>query len=135
MRGIDVIRIVLREYISGNRSCPRAHILRAVLFPVARRPPVGDLGVEIIAFHAFEGLRVPEIMPFAADYAFDYVGGERFTMGDISCAVCLYRYFEMGLEVARPAALMRWYRRIGEREAYRDTVMVDFTELRGRLDY
>lgn len=64
-----------------------------------------------------------------------YLAGERFGIGDISCAVCLYRYFEMGFAVERPENVMRWYRRLAEREAYRDTVMLVFDDLRGRTDY
>lgn len=66
---------------------------------------------------------------------YPYLGGERFTMGDIPAAVSLYRYFEMGYEVAKPAALMQWYERLSDRPAYRETVMTAFDELQGRLDY
>jgi glutathione S-transferase len=56
-------------------------------------------------------------------------------MGDIPCAVCLYRYFNMGLEVERPPHLLDWYRRLGERAAYRATVMLPFDELSGRTQF
>ena len=65
----------------------------------------------------------------------EYLGGDRFSMGDIPCAVCLYRYFEMGLECERPQALMRWYQSLCERPAYRQTIMLPFDELEGRQDY
>ena len=64
-----------------------------------------------------------------------YLGGARFGIGDISCAVCLYRYFEMGFEVPRPGQVMRWYARLSERPAFRETVMTAFDELRGRLEF
>lgn len=64
-----------------------------------------------------------------------YLAGDVFTMGDIPCAVCLYRYFNMGLDVERPVHLLEWYRRLGARPAYCSTVMVPFDELGGRIDY
>lgn len=64
-----------------------------------------------------------------------YLGGERFTMGDIPCAVCLYRYFEMGFDVPRPEHVMQWYARLAERPAFRATIMTPFDELYGRLDF
>jgi glutathione S-transferase len=64
-----------------------------------------------------------------------YLGGKRFGIGDIPCAVCLYRYFEMGFEVPRPEQVLRWYARLAERPAYRATVMTAFDELRGRLEF
>ena len=64
-----------------------------------------------------------------------YLGGDRFTMGDIPCAVCLYRYFNMGLEVEQPVHLLEWYRRLGERSAYRSVVMQPFDELSGRTQF
>ena len=64
-----------------------------------------------------------------------YLGGERFTIGDIPCAVCLYRYFEMGFDVPRPEYVMQWYARLAERPAFRATIMTPFDELYGRLDF
>jgi glutathione S-transferase len=50
-------------------------------------------------------------------------------------ATSLYRYFE--LEIERPSVpnVEAWYRRLQERVAYREHVMVPFGELLGRLDY
>jgi glutathione S-transferase len=47
----------------------------------------------------------------------------------------LFRYF--GLDIERPSLphVQAWYDRLQERQAYRDHVIVPFTELRGRLDY
>ena len=61
--------------------------------------------------------------------------GERLTLADIPAGTALYRYFE--LDIARPALphVEAWYRRLQERPAYREHVMVPFGELRGRLDY
>ena len=64
-----------------------------------------------------------------------FLAGDRFTMGDIPCAVCLFRYFNLGLEVEKPENLLAWYRRLGDRPGYRSTVMVPFHELSGRTNY
>jgi glutathione S-transferase len=64
-----------------------------------------------------------------------YLAGDSFTIGDIPCAVCLYRYFEMGLEVPQPRFVMHWYRRLSRRDAFRKVVMQAFDELKGRVDY
>lgn len=65
----------------------------------------------------------------------NYIAGDSFTMGDISCATCLYRYFEMGLEVERQENILAWYERMTNREAYQQNVMLLFTELRGRQSF
>jgi len=64
-----------------------------------------------------------------------YLAGESFTMGDIPCAVCLYRYFHMGLGVDRPEHVLLWYERLSQRDAFANTIMTPFDELKGRLDY
>ena len=60
---------------------------------------------------------------------------EAFSMGDIPAATSLYRYFEMGLVVEKPAHLMAWYQRLSARRAFRQTIMTDFSELQGREQY
>ena len=64
-----------------------------------------------------------------------YLAGESFTMGDIPCAVYLYRYFEMGLAVDQPEYVMQWYQRLSQRNAFADTIMTSFDELKGRINY
>jgi glutathione S-transferase len=64
-----------------------------------------------------------------------YLAGEHFTMGDIPCAVSLYRYFEMGLDVDQPVHVMQWYRRLSQRSAFKETVMQPFDELKGRIEF
>lgn len=64
-----------------------------------------------------------------------YLAGESFTMGDIPCAVCLYRYFHLGLDVDRPGHVLQWYERLSQRSAFADTIMIPFDELKARLDY
>ncbi len=64
-----------------------------------------------------------------------FLVGDELSLADITCGVCLYRYFEMGLECERPQAVMRWYRQLCRRPAYRATVMTGFAELEGRLEF
>jgi glutathione S-transferase len=62
-----------------------------------------------------------------------YLGGDRFTIGDIPLGASLYRYF--ALEVERPSVprVEAWYARLAARPAYREHVMVD--DLKGRLAF
>jgi len=64
-----------------------------------------------------------------------FLCGNSLTLADIPAGTALYRYFE--LDIARPPVrnVEAWYRRLQERPAYREGVMVPFGELRGRLDY
>jgi glutathione S-transferase len=64
-----------------------------------------------------------------------YLAGDRLTMGDIPAGTSLYRYFS--LDVARPVLphVEAWYRRLKERPAYRQHVMMPFADLLGRLEY
>lgn len=64
-----------------------------------------------------------------------FLAGEAFSMGDIPCAVCLYRYFNMGIEVEQPQYVMQWYQRLAQRDAFEHTVMVAFDELKGRTRF
>ena len=64
-----------------------------------------------------------------------FIAGERLTIGDIATGAQLYRYFE--LEIDRPDLpnVMAWYERLKARPAYRQHVMVPFTDLKGRLAF
>jgi len=66
----------------------------------------------------------------------DYIVGNRFSAADIPAGMTLYRYFGMG-EIKRPSMpnIERWYEKLCERPAYQAHVMLDFEELRGRLDF
>ena len=64
-----------------------------------------------------------------------YLAGETFSLADIACGVCLYRYFEMGLEPDQPPEVMAWYRRLSQREPFRHTIMQPFDELEGRTEF
>jgi glutathione S-transferase len=64
-----------------------------------------------------------------------FLCGDRLSLADIPAGTTLYRYFE--LEIDRPAVphVEAWYRRLQQRAAYREHVMIPFGDLRGRLDY
>jgi glutathione S-transferase len=64
-----------------------------------------------------------------------FLCGNALTLADIPAGTSLYRYFE--LEIDRPTVpnVEAWYRRLQERPAYREHVMVPFSELLCRLDY
>ncbi|KAF0802693.1 glutathione S-transferase [Alcanivorax xiamenensis] len=64
-----------------------------------------------------------------------YLGGDRISLADIPAGTVLYRYFEMGLPVARGPAVMAWYQRLADREPYRQRIQVCFEPLRGKLTY
>ncbi len=65
----------------------------------------------------------------------NYLAGERFSMGDIPPGICLYRYFEMGIDVRKPDKLLNWYQRLAERSAYQRTIMTPFETLFGKQDF
>ena len=64
-----------------------------------------------------------------------FIVGDEFSLADIPIGTTLYRYYT--LDVERPAVpnIERWYRRLQDRPAYREQVMIPFEELRGRLEY
>lgn len=61
--------------------------------------------------------------------------GESLTLADIGFACFLYRYFTLPLERPVLSALKRYYEALSERPAYRTHIMVDYSELSGRLDF
>ena len=65
----------------------------------------------------------------------DFLAGNAFSMGDIPAATYLYRYFEMGVGVEKPARVMAWYQRLSDREAFQQTIMAPFDELKGREQF
>jgi glutathione S-transferase len=58
--------------------------------------------------------------------------GERLSMGDIPVAALLYRFFDMAIDRPSLPALERWYGELGQRPAYRATVMTDYSSLAGK---
>jgi glutathione S-transferase len=64
-----------------------------------------------------------------------YMLGDALTLADIPAATNLYRYFNLDIERPSVPNVEAWYRRLQDRTAYRQHVMVPFQELFGRLDY
>ena len=64
-----------------------------------------------------------------------FLAGNEFTMGDIPAGTTLYRYFGMGVPVAKPTHVWAWYERLQERPPFQGSIMIPFEELRGRLEY
>jgi glutathione S-transferase len=64
-----------------------------------------------------------------------FLCGDNLTLADIPAGTSLYRYFEIDIERPKVPNVEAWYRRLQERPAYREHVMVPFAELYGRLDY
>ena len=64
-----------------------------------------------------------------------FLCGNDLTLADIPAGTSLYRYFEIDIERPSVPNVEAWYRRLQERPAYREHVMVPFSELYGRLEY
>ncbi len=64
-----------------------------------------------------------------------YLAGDALTLADIPSATTLYRYFELDIERPRLPAVEAWYARLCDRLAFRQHIMLDFSDLKGRLDY
>jgi glutathione S-transferase len=64
-----------------------------------------------------------------------FVMGDRLSLADIPIGTSLYRYFELDIDRPEMPQVNAWYRRLQQRPAYREHVMIPFGELRGRLDY
>lgn len=62
-----------------------------------------------------------------------WLGGDDFGLADIPAGTAMFRYF--GLDIPRPEVprLEDWYRRLQDRPAYREHVMIPFGHLKGRL--
>ena len=64
-----------------------------------------------------------------------YLAGDSFTMGDIPCATGLYRYLTMGLDVEQPPHVLAWYKRLSQRKAFQQCIVVPYDELKGRIQF
>ncbi|SDM07170.1 Glutathione S-transferase [Modicisalibacter muralis] len=56
-----------------------------------------------------------------------YLSGDQFGMGDIPLGCYAYGWFEMPIEHPKLPNLEAWYRRLAERPAYRQHVMIPLT--------
>jgi glutathione S-transferase len=64
-----------------------------------------------------------------------YIATDEFTLADIPTGVHFFRYYTMGTEILSVPHVESWYRRLTERAAYREHVMISYEELRGRLTF
>jgi glutathione S-transferase len=64
-----------------------------------------------------------------------YVAGDALSIADIASGVHLYRYYTMGTPYSSLPNVEAWYKRLQERAAYRDHVMISYEELRGKLSF
>ena len=96
--------------------------------PEAERDPVAILA----ALHRFEALAA---LAMAERGARPWLKGARLSLADIWLGHVLYRYFTLDLPRQAPAGLAEYYQALTERPAYRTHVMVDYSELRGRLSF
>ena len=76
--------------------------------------------------------RLAELMPLADARlgAGPFLAGERFGFADIALGTILYRYNALDFPKASAPALDAYYRRLTERPAYAEHVMVSFESLR-----
>ena len=64
-----------------------------------------------------------------------YVASDKLTLADIASGVHLYRYYTMGTPYPSLLNVEAWYKRLQDRPAYREHVMISYEELRGRLSF
>lgn len=64
-----------------------------------------------------------------------FLGGDRFGLADIPAGTNLFRYFGIPIERPKVPNVEAWYRRLAERPAYREHVMLPFDHLQGRLAF
>ncbi|GGX51925.1 glutathione S-transferase [Tateyamaria omphalii] len=64
-----------------------------------------------------------------------WMSGETLGLADIWVGHILYRYFTLDLDRRVPAGTQDYYDALTERAAYRTHVMVDYSELKGRLSF
>lgn len=64
-----------------------------------------------------------------------FLCGDTITLADIPVGTTLYRYFELDIERPTIPNVEKWYRRLQDRKAYRENIMIPFTDMKGRLDY
>ena len=61
--------------------------------------------------------------------------GEQISLADIWCGHMLYRYFTLDLERQVPEGLAAYYDMLVERATFKTHVMIDYSELKGRLSF
>jgi len=62
-----------------------------------------------------------------------YLAGNDFTLADITVGTMLFRYFELDITRPKIPQVEAWYQRLQTRPGYKEFVMVDFAEFKGKL--
>lgn len=65
----------------------------------------------------------------------DFLCGDFMSLADITVGTSLYRYFELEIERPHVPNVAAWYNRLSKRPAFREHVMIDFEDLKGRLEF
>ena len=73
--------------------------------------------------------RLEQVMTILDHHLSDsaFVGGESFSMADIPLGIMVYRWFTLDIERTELPSLHRWYRRLTDRPAFKDNVMIGLT--------
>ncbi len=61
-----------------------------------------------------------------------FIVGDTLTMADIGVGTLMYRYWNMDIPRPRLANVEAWYKRLSDRKAYQDHVMIDFVSMKIR---
>ena len=64
-----------------------------------------------------------------------FLAGDSLSLADICVGTLLFRYFTLDIERPARPHVEAWYRRLEDRSAYRENVMVPYDDLFGRLAY
>ena len=64
-----------------------------------------------------------------------FLCGKELSLADIPAGAALYRYFELEIERPKVPNVESWYKRLQERQAYRENVMIPFSDMKGCLNY
>lgn len=107
-------------------------LLHGLFYPMVRRDPA-YLTADVL-LSGEEGIAPLAEMLDARIGAGPFLGGATLTWADIMAGHLLYRYFELPFARADLPALEAYYRRLCDRPAYRDHVMVSYDSLRFRKE-
>jgi glutathione S-transferase len=64
-----------------------------------------------------------------------FLAGDTLSLADIAVGTLMFRYFTLDIERPARPHLEAWYRRLEDRPAYREAVMVPYDDLFGRLAF
>ncbi len=126
-------RAAVDQWMEWSQTTLQPELLNGVFWGYFRTPPAQrDLAaIELSVRRCAQHYRLLDRL--LAQHPF--VAGAELSLADIPIGTSLYRYFGMDIEHPSVPNVQAWYRRLQQRPAYREHVMVSFEDLRGRLDY